>query len=184
MTEVTRVTDQDEIRRILAERAADLANAGADTAEDEGERLTLVVLNLGAERYGIDIDGVREIKPFESITPMPATPPFWMGLVNLRGNLYPVLDLARYLGQRTDLGGGGGAGEIVVISGQGLTIGLKVDEVPEVVTIPRSEVGPSLVEASSDRPHVHAGLTAELLAVLDLDALLADAALVVQDEID
>lgn len=183
MTEVARVTDQDEIRRILEARAAELAQAGRVVADDDQDRVTLVVLILGAERYGIDIDGVREIKPFEEVTPMPATPPFWMGLVNLRGNLFPVLDLARYLGQRTDLGGGG-AGEIVVISGQGLTIGLKVDEVPEVITIPRTEIGPSLVEASSDRPHVHAGLTADLLAILDLDALLADSALVVQDEID
>ena len=181
MTESPRVTDSEEIRRILEERAHELARVPEE--DDDGERVTLVVVTLGGERYGIDIGGVREIRETAEITPMPATPPFWLGLVNLRGALYPVLDLARYLGQRADRAGGD-AGEIVVVEGPGIALGLKVDAVPEVVTIRRAEIGPSLVEATADRPHVYAGLTSDLLAVLDLDALLADPALVVQDEVD
>ncbi len=181
--EARRITDPEEIQRVLEERAEELAKSHEDH-DEQGESISLVVVALGAELYGIDIDRVGEIKPFGQVTPMPATPPFWLGLVNLRGNLHPVLDLARYLGQRVDAGDPTADAQIVLIAGNGLTIGLKVDDVPEVRQVRLADIGPSLVEASSDRPHVHAGLTADLLAVLDVDAILADSALVVQDEVD
>lgn len=182
-SETQRITEPEEIQRILLERAAELARS-PDEEIDGGEVVSLVVVALGPERYGLDIDRVREIKPCEDLTPMPATPPFWLGLVNLRGHLYPVLDLARYLGHRVDGADANATAQTVLIVGNGMTIGLRVDEVPEVRTVRVAEIGPSLVEASADRPHVHAGLTADLLSIIDIDALLADPALVVQDEMD
>ena len=62
-------------------RAAILAR-GADD-EDVGETIRLVVLRVGAERYGVDIEYVRETTPMQPLTPLPATPVFWLGLVNL-----------------------------------------------------------------------------------------------------
>ena len=183
MTDDERITDPDAIRRVLEQRAAELARPH-DDAEEPDESIPLVVVAIGGERYGIDIDRVREITPFAGVTPMPATPEFWLGLVNRRGNLAPVLDLAGYLGQRREVGAPEAGAQIVLITGPAATIGLMVDGVQEVRQVRPSDIGPSLVEASADRPHVHAGLTADLLAVLDVDALLADPAIVVEDRID
>lgn len=183
MTGDEHITGPDAIRRVLEQRAVELARPH-DDAEDAGEAMALVVVAIGDERYGIDIDRVREITPFAGVTPMPATPPFWLGLVNRRGSLAPVLDLARYLGQRRDVAAPPAGAQIVLIGGPAATVGLMVDGVREVRQVRPSDIGPSLVGASSDRPHVHAGLTADLLAVLDVDALLADPAIVVEDRID
>lgn len=179
-TEPTTTADPDEVRRILEERAAALAEAPAD--EDPGERLELVVVVLGRERYGIPIELVREIKPLGQVTPLAATPPHWLGLTNLRGTLYPVLDLRRYLG-----GTGAGDGDdpqLVVVAAAGVTIGLRVDGVHEVRSVRIADIGPALVERSADRPDVHAGLTRDLVSVLDVEALLADRRLTVQEGID
>jgi chemotaxis signal transduction protein len=63
-----------------------------------GEMLELVILALGNERLGVDVRHVQEIQPLGELTPVPGVAAFWVGLINLRGRLYPVLDLRRYLG--------------------------------------------------------------------------------------
>lgn len=176
-----RVTDPAEFQRILAERAAALARV--DDVEDVGETITLVVLALGGERYAIDIDHVREIRAMETLTQLPATPIFWLGLVNLRGNLAPVLDLRRYLGVTATAGSDVDA-QLVVVEAVGLSVALKVDAVPEIRTVPVTAIGPSLVEANAERPDLQIGLTDDLLSVIDVPALLGDPRLVIHDEID
>jgi purine-binding chemotaxis protein CheW len=176
-----RITDPAEIQRILEERTAALARTAEE--EDLGETISLVVLALGAERYAVNIDFVREIRPVETLTQLPATPVFWLGLVNLRGNLSPVLDLRRYLGVQATAAAHDAA-QLVVVESAGVSIALKVDDVPEVRVVPVASIGPSLVEASSERPDLQIGLTDDLLSVLDVEALLDDPSLIIHDEID
>lgn len=174
------ITDADEVQRILEERALALAHSSHD--EDPGDAVTLVILRLGSERYGVPIEHVREIKPLDRVTALSSTPPFWLGLANLRGSLYPVLDLRRYLGVP---GVSNSADpQLVLVSGSGMTIGLRVDEVLEVRSIQTSEIGPALVERSADRADIHTGLTKDLIAVLDVEAVLTDRSLVVQEGFD
>jgi purine-binding chemotaxis protein CheW len=181
MIEARGVGDPVEVRRILEERAAELARP-PESAERAVDVLTVVVVTLGPERYGIPIERVREVRPVARVTPLPAMAPFWLGLANVRGALVPVLDLARYLGHHADLPAD--EPQLVVLHDASLTLAVRVDSVPEVRTLSRSAFGRSLVEATSDRPHVHAGLTGDLLALLDVDALLSDGALVVADEVN
>lgn len=168
----------DELTRILEERAVALAERPQDEDED-GDRLELVVVAVGGERYGVPIACVREIKPLEDVTPLPATPPYWRGLSNLRGNLHPVLDLRRYLGitHVEDPQ----APQLVVVGAAALTVGLQVDRVDEVRMVRTGDIGPPIVEGSIDRVDVHAGLTDDLVSVLDVEALLGDPSLQVQD---
>lgn len=173
----TRITDPEEIERILEERAVALAQSTDDEAH--GEHITFVIVRLGSERYAMPIDCVREIKPLDRVTALSATPPFWLGLANLRGNLHPVLDLRRYLGVQSIVESD--EPQLVLVSGDTLTIGLRVDQVVEVRAIATSEIGPSLVERTAERADIHTGLTRDLICVLDIEELLADRALIVQD---
>ena len=86
---------QDQVRRVLEERARALARAPDDQAD--GDAVELVVLTVGAERFGVDVRLVREVRPLAGLAPVPGTPGWWSGLVNLRGGLCPVLSLERYL---------------------------------------------------------------------------------------
>ena len=176
-----RVTDPAEIQRILEERTAALARVVDQ--DDLGETISLVVLALGAERYAIDIDHVREIRAMETLARLPATPVFWLGLVNLRGTLLAVLDLRRYMGIQATAGSDDAA-QLVVVEADGVSVALKVDDVPEIRVVEVTSIGPSLVEASPERPDLQIGLTDDLLAVIDVEALLDDPSLVIQDEID
>src|SRR5262245_56232156 len=85
----------DATRLILEERARELARPMEE--EQQGEMTSLLVLGVRAELYGIDITLVQETRPADEMAPLPNVPPFWKGLVNVRGRLCPVLDLGRYL---------------------------------------------------------------------------------------
>ncbi len=107
----------------------------------EGKHLTF---SLGKESYGIPILQVREIIGMMEITPVPKTPDFIKGIINLRGKIIPVMDLRCKFGmpekeynERTCI--------IVVeidINGLQKLLGVVVDMVSEVVSINASEIEP------------------------------------------
>lgn len=173
-------------QRILEERARRLAQPPETPVT--GETVDLVVLVLGAERYGVNVRNVLEVLPFDEVTPLPGVPAFWAGLVNLRGHLYPLLDLRTFLDLPArppapkENGGDQAARNVVLVAAHGLDAcaGLLVDDVPEVRQVLRSEIGASLVEATGPARPLILGVTSDLLAVLNIETLLADARLTVQ----
>lgn len=168
-------------QRILAARAATLARA-PDTAP-AGERLTLVVLAVGPERFGVAIGAVLEILPGVPITPIPGAPAVWLGLVNRRGMLLPVLDLARCLGLAQYKSNAGAApGRLVVVSAGTFDAGFLVDDVLNVSEALLASLSAPLVESATAGQRVITGITPDLVTVLDMRVLLADPRLVVQHD--
>lgn len=173
-------SDPERVQRILEERAQALARPLE--VDEPGDLLELVVLAVGPDRYGVAADQVQEIQVLAGVTRVPGLPEFWAGVVNLHGHLYPVLNLRRYLGLPGALPGQGS--KLALVTAAGLSVALWVDDVPEVRKVPAATLGPSLAEASATaRVTSVRGVTPDLLALIDLAALLADARLVVQDEI-
>ena len=172
------VTTAEDITKVLEERAAALARSSEDD-ETNGETIGMVVLAIGDERYGVEVQDVQEIEPLDKITPIPGTPAFWAGVVNLRGSMYPVLDIERYLGlPQSD---GVDNPKVALVSRAGLSVGLLVDEVAEICKVRSSEIGPPVADGSS-KAEVVRGVTPDMISVLDLEALLSDPALVVEDD--
>jgi purine-binding chemotaxis protein CheW len=165
----------DQVRRVLEERARALARPPEDQADDD--TLELVVLAVGAERYGIDVRLVREVRPLAGLAPVPGMPACWAGLVNLRGSLCPVLSLRRYLGGGDDPDPDRD-GVLVVVTAP-FPAALLVDAAAEVRRCAPEELRPAPT-AADDRAHAAVqAVTPDLLQLLDPGALLADPALVV-----
>ena len=110
-------------------------------AENDGKYLTF---QLAEEGYGIGILKVREIIGMLPVTPVPQTPMFLKGVINLRGQVIPVVDLRLKFGlpeeeytERTS---------IIVVEVKGLSvnipIGIVVDTVSEVINIQALEIEP------------------------------------------
>ena len=116
----------------------------------------------------------------KGLTPVPGVGKHWAGVVNLRGRLYPVLDLRPILG--LDAPGAPEEGQIIVVSASGLEVALWAADVLGVRQVPQDEILPPPVGAGAAR-RIVTGVTADLLSVLDLDVLLSDPGLTVQDEL-
>lgn len=105
----------------------------------------LVVFELANEHYGVDIAAVESIIKIQPITAVPQAPPFVEGITNLRGSVLPVMDLRK----RFALGIGGSNAEIahdekriVVVSMDGMKIGMIVDAVSEVLRVQDEAIEP------------------------------------------
>lgn len=100
----------------------------------------LVVFTLGREEYGVDILQVQEIKRLTEITRVPNAPAFVEGVINLRGNIIPVIDLHKRFG----LGAfePGPESRIVIVTVRDITLGIMVDSVSEVLTLEEAAISP------------------------------------------
>jgi|SRR5688572_26166738 purine-binding chemotaxis protein CheW len=107
----------------------------ATTASDGTQFLTFT---LGDEEYGVAILNVQEIKGYAPVTPIPNTPSWVRGVMNLRGTIVPVIDLRLRLGMPpTEYGP---FTVIVVLAVEGKVVGAIVDAVSDVLTIPDADV--------------------------------------------
>ncbi|MCS7235358.1 MAG: chemotaxis protein CheW [Armatimonadota bacterium] len=100
----------------------------------------LVVVRLDRERYGVPIEHVHEIIRMQEVTRIPRAPAFVEGVINLRGQVIPVIDLRKRFG--LPHGERNGAARIVVVEMNGSRVGVVVDAVLEVLRLPNSSVVP------------------------------------------
>ena len=135
----------------------------------------VVVCQLGHESYGLDIGSVYEIIRFQECTAVPASPPFVDGVINLRGRIIPVMDMASRFGQRRSETSK--STRIIVAGTNGMRVGLVVDAVTEVLMVPEDAVEPTPEVASGyDAAYIRgiAKLGEELVILLDLGALFSE----------
>lgn len=133
----------------------------------------LVVFTLAGESYGVDIAKVSGIERMQEITRVPRTPPYVEGVINLRGRVIPVIHLRKLFS--LDEGEITKETRIVVVDIGGQPIGVQVDEVTQVLTIPAETIEPpSAVIASADADYLLgiAKLKDKMIILLDLDKLL------------
>jgi len=116
---------------------ADVLDNTIDMEEDtlKGRFLTF---SLGNESYGIEVKYVTEIIGMQAITEMPELPEYVKGVINLRGKIIPVMDVRlrfkkepREYNDRTC---------VIVVDINDISIGLIVDTVSEVITIPEEDI--------------------------------------------
>ncbi len=139
-----------------------------------GEERQLVVFQVGAELYGVEIARVHEIIRLQTVTRVPRAPNFVEGVINLRGKVIPVVDLRRRFGLPT--AAHTRATRIVVVEIGDQVVGIVVDSVSEVLRVNSSTVEPpSPVVAGVDSEYLHgiAKLPDSLVILLDLDRVLA-----------
>jgi chemotaxis signal transduction protein len=164
------------VDRVLAERARLLARPLEEPPVAGNE---VVILEGGGERYAVALRCVERVHPVEAVTPLPGLRPPWAGLISLRGELLPALDLPSYLGRASPVAAGRAVGCAVVASG-GLRVAFLSEAPVTLMLCPDDGLSPPVAPSSAPTGAV-VGVTADLVTVLDVPTILADAALVVDD---
>jgi purine-binding chemotaxis protein CheW len=100
----------------------------------------LVIFELGAENFGIEIALVEGINKMLEITRIPKSPEYLLGIINLRGSVLPVIDLQKRFGMTETKETN--ETRIMVANMDGVKIGMVVSAVSEVLTIDDSVIEP------------------------------------------
>jgi purine-binding chemotaxis protein CheW len=140
----------------------------------ESGDMQVVVFNLGGEEYSVDISIVREIIRMVDLTRIPKLPEFIEGVINLRGQITTVIDLRKRFGMEPVISN---ENRIIIVDLKGEPIGIIVDSVSEVMTLPTGQI--------DDMPSIKHARTQEylegickvddrILILLDLDKILTE----------
>ncbi len=121
--------------------------------EMEGDLSQLISFEVGEEEYGLDILRVKEVIRIREITRLPRAPSFVKGIINLRGDVIPIIDLRDKFGlehrEYTS------TTRVIVVDVEGRLVGMVVDEASQVVRIPADQIDPP--------PPIAGGLSTEYI---------------------
>ena len=111
----------------------------------------VVALHLAEEVYGLDIAAIHTVITPQTITTVPKAPAFVKGVINLRGRILPVIDLRTRFGLPPQSEAQARRARIVIVEADGVSAGLIVDAVSEVLRLPESAIdAPSQLIASAE----------------------------------
>jgi len=170
----------EERRSILRRRALDLSRAEAAAGEEES--IDVVEFRLASELYAVEYHFVREVYPLRYFAPLPGTPAFVLGIMNLRGQVLSIVDLRVFFGLPAK--GLGELNKVIVLRDERMEFGILADEVLGVRALPRLGLQSSLPTLTDDKAGYLLGIADGGTAVIDAGRLLGDERIVVRDEAD
>jgi len=141
--------------------------------KEAGELRQFIGFSVGEEEYGLELLRVKEVIRVRGITWLPKAPSFVKGIINLRGDVIPIIDLRDKFGLESHEDTA--QTRVIVVEVEGRLIGMVVDSASQVVRIPLDQIDPP--------PPVLGGLSQELITgvgkledklviLLDPDAIL------------
>jgi purine-binding chemotaxis protein CheW len=125
---------------ILDRRAESLALEAIE--EEASDRLSMLLFRIADEWYAVRVDNVREIFQEYQVTTVPCTPPFILGVTNVRGEILSVTDPAVLMTLGKIVGMEGMQPPAVVVTNTGVTTALVVDEIGDIIEVPHAAIEP------------------------------------------
>lgn len=169
----------EERKKILKNRAIKLAK---ETKEDNDTTYVEVLeFVLACEKYGIELSHVHEVHSLRDLIPLPGTPAFVAGIINLRGQIFSVINLKKFfqLPEKgiTDIH------KAILVQSEDMEFGILADDVIGVKTISTLDIQPSLPTLKGIHEEYLKGITKDGLILLDAKKILSDKKIIVNQEV-
>jgi purine-binding chemotaxis protein CheW len=140
----------------------------------EEQRLQMINFTVGGDEYAVEIQKVREVINFREITQLPKAPSFVKGIINLRGEVIPVIDLREKFGLSHEEYSA--MTNVVIVEIGRKAVGVVVDSVRHVIRVAASDLAPSppfIGGLSGKYVNGVAKLGERLIVVLDMEKILS-----------
>ena len=166
---------------VLRERARILAvEPVAPTAP--GDNIEIVEFLLATERYAVESARIREVYPLRECTPLPCTPPFVRGMINVRGQIIVVMDVRCFF--ELAFNGLTSLSKVLIIEANANPFGILADAVLGVRSIPLARIQAALPTLTGTRAAYLRGITEDRTIILDPDKILSDPRVRVHEEVN
>ncbi|MFK4259497.1 chemotaxis protein CheW [Agrobacterium tumefaciens] len=143
-----------------------------DTHAITGDTFEIIAFRLHDQEFCVHTTSIREIRGWRPATPIPHAPADVIGVMNLRGIVIPIIDLANKLGMQSTVPNERSA--IVVAEVHGMVIGLVVDRVSDILTVATSRLQPVPEIGGSESPCFVDGIIAQpdgMICFLNLERM-------------
>lgn len=137
--------------------------------------LQYIVVKIGCEQYGININYVDNIVRMQNITRVPKAQVYYRGVINLRGEIVPVMSLRLKLGLEPDVFDN--KTRIIIIKIDNVTVGVIVDEVKEVVNLTEDCIEKTAYDSNDEKANYISSIgksNGELISLLDVNSVLSE----------
>ncbi len=144
----------------------------------EEEKVQYIVVKIGSEQYGINISLVDNIVRMQKITRVPKAPGYYPGIINLRGEIVPVMSARNKMGLGEDVITNQSRIIILKLEVQGL-VGILVDEVKEVISLGESEIDRSAQNSKRQGNTYINGIGKsgdELISIFEINSIIDEVA--------
>lgn len=142
-------------------------------SENQRSELEFVCFFAGGQSFSIDITNVREIRRWSPVTPLPHAPSEVLGVMNLRGSVIPIYDLAARFGLPDTVENARNV--IMVATHEDQTVGLLVESVSEILSVSRDQIQATPdVRSEAVRQNITGVITIDdgMTRVVDLGAIV------------
>lgn len=164
---------------LLKERARILSHAPAPASD--AVQIECLEFVLSGERYAIELSYIAATLPLTDFTPLFCTPPFVLGITNLRGRIISIVDLRRFF--ELPAPGLSDLNRVIVVGNHQMEFGVLADSILGTRSIPASDFLSTPDTFTGPREDFVAGVSAERLALLDMGRILSDPRIVVHQEV-
>jgi purine-binding chemotaxis protein CheW len=169
-----------ETREILKLRAIAMARESEEKTGDSSV-IQLITFMLANEMYGLESAFIREVYPLKEFTPLPGMPPYIFGVINVRGQIIPVIDLKKLFSLRevgiTELN------KVIILNNDQMEFGILADLVHGTQCFETLEIRKAPHTLKGIGYEYLLGVTKEKLIILNAERLLNDKNIVVNDTI-
>lgn len=166
-----------EKKAILKKRAEKLAESiSMPEAKNEIE---VIEFTLSGETYAFETAFLKEVFHMKEITPVPLTPAFVKGIINLRGNIISVIDIRVFF----ELTGGSISNydRVIILQHKNMTFGITADEIRGIKKVSLENSSSSLADLNAIRQKYLKTVTSSRVVILDGYKLLNDKSLIIKD---
>lgn len=169
--------DREKTQEILEQRAKALACKPADPRINN--HLKVAEFLLGKEHFGLEAHYIKEVVPLGEYTPLPGVPPFVLGLINVRGQVFSVVDLKTFF----NMPGAGVSGltRVILFNCSRMKFGILADEMLGVHDICSGDLTRFELPSHGAGDAFIKAVTKEGLVLLDADRILVDKRIIIND---
>jgi purine-binding chemotaxis protein CheW len=168
-----------ETRALLKVRAIAMA-IEPEYKPEASNVLEVITFTLAAENYAIESVFIKEVYPLKDFASLPGVPPYILGVINVRGQILPVVDLKKFfnLPER----GLGELNKVIILRDDQMEFGILADIVHGTSSVPINTIQMSPLNISGIGSEYLKGVTNEHLIILDAKKILEDEKIIVNQE--
>lgn len=173
--------EETTIKEILKERARRMSLVDNQDSFNTGSCIEGLLFSLSNEIYAIKSSFISEVVFIKEITPLPNTPDFLLGIINVRGRIISVVDLRKFFG--LPVKGIGNLNRVIVVEEDGMEFGILTDEIKGNRSIDIDNLQNEISGITEVPDNYIAGVSNENVIVLDISKIISEDKLIINDRI-